>query len=247
MVGMIFAAGIGSRLKPWTDTHPKALVPVGDEPMLGRVIRKMVDAGVTRIVVNVHHFASQVVDYLSTIQCPVPVLVSDESDMLLDTGGGLVKALPLIAGEPVLIHNADVLETVDLSAFIAKHNASGADATLLVETRVTSRRFVFDDTARLRGWVNVESGLVRPDSLVIADTDRLRAFDGVHLVSPSLFEPLQRFALNRPKFSITDFYIDCARSRFISGFDIPADARWFDVGRPETLQKARDFISASFV
>ncbi len=245
MVGMIFAAGIGSRLKPWTDAHPKALVPVGGVPMLGRVVQKLTDAGVSRIVVNVHHFAQQVVDYLNDLDCSVPILISDETDKLLDTGGGLAKALPLIGDEAVLIHNADILETVDMSDLIASHQASAADATLLVDPRVTTRRLIFTEADRLKGWTNVDTHEFRPATASLGPSDRLRAFDGVHLVSPTLYPLLRQYASTRDKFSIIDFYLHCAAQRLVMGFDIPATARWFDVGRPETLLKANDFISNS--
>lgn len=241
---MIFAAGIGSRLKPWTDSHPKALVPVGGVPMLVRVIEKLADFGVSRIVVNVHHFASQIVDVLTSYDAPVDVLISDESDRLLDTGGGLAKALPLIGDEEVLIHNADILGTVNLDEMLKFHHLTGADATLMTDPREASRRLVLNSEFRLKGWINTSNGELRPPELSIANSDSLRSFDGVHIVSPSLYDALRSFAADDAKFSIIDFYIKNCRSKRIMGYDIPPDATWFDVGKPETLEKARDFVGS---
>ncbi len=242
---MIFAAGIGSRLKPWTDFHPKALVPVGGVPMLVRVIDRMVGFGVSRIVVNVHHFADQIKEMVAGLDCPVKILISDETDRLLDTGGGLVNALPLIGHEDVLIHNADVLDTVNASEMLEFHRASGADVTLLVDPRLTTRRFVFSQSDRLKGWTNSETGDVRPAGLKFEEADKMRAFDGMHVISHSVFESLRQFATRDVRFSITDFYIENADRLNIMGYDIPSDARWFDVGKPETLRKAEEYIKHS--
>ena len=145
MQAMIFAAGLGTRLKPLTDTMPKALVRVDGIPLIEHVAEKMKCAGVERIVVNVHHFAGQVISFLhDNGNFGMDIRISDESDMLLDTGGGIKKALPMfIPDEPVLIHNVDILSNVDLRWLYEKHD--GADATLLVSRRATKRYLLFDD------------------------------------------------------------------------------------------------------
>lgn len=177
MQAMIFAAGLGTRLKPLTDTMPKALVRVGDKSLIERVIEKLKGAGADRIVVNVHHFASQIVDYLKdNANFGTDIRVSDETDKLLDTGGGIKKAASLFdADRPVLIHNVDILSNVDLAHLYAMHGDCAA--TLVVSSRKTKRYLLFDGDMRLKGWTNIETGEVRspyPD-LKVADC-RMLAF-----------------------------------------------------------------------
>ena len=163
---MIFAAGLGTRLKPLTDTMPKALVKVGGQPLLDLVIRRLHEQGYHRLVVNVHHFSQQIIDHLAaadflTGQCPCEVLISDESEKLLDTGGGLKKAASLFSDdEPILIHNVDILDNVDYNWFRRQH-LDDEDAVLLVSRRKTKRYLLFDSSMRLMGWTNMETGEVK--------------------------------------------------------------------------------------
>lgn len=236
MKGMIFAAGIGSRLKPWTDHHPKALVEVGGRPVLHHVIDKMLTLGVSSIIINIHHFAQQIVDSVSAAYPEAPVVFSDETDELLDTGGGLAKALPQIGDDTVVVHNADIFTDISLPAMVSAHKA---DATLLTEPRSTARYFLLDDSRRLRGWTNITTGAVRPADLAAEGLQR-EAFGGVHVLSPVALHALAEYAKERPaKFSITDFYIDSCRSLDIAGYRRPDGAMWYDVGRPDTLEAAR--------
>ena len=173
---MIFAAGLGTRLKPLTDTMPKALVPVAGQPLLWHVIMKLKDAGFGRIVVNVHHFADQIIDYLcANDNFGLDIRISDEREQLLETGGGIKKALPLFdPSEPILIHNVDILSNLDL-------NALPTDAPLLVVSeRKTKRYLQFNDTMRLIGWKNIETGEVK------GCEGHSLAFSGIHLFHPSL-------------------------------------------------------------
>lgn len=168
---MIFAAGLGTRLKPLTDKMPKALVEVGGKPLLERVILKLRDAGFDHIVVNVHHFANQITDWLEQHDFGISIKTSDETSELLDTGGGLKKALTLFrTDEPILIHNVDILSNADLKEFyndgpVMMNYGSGqpfnASATLLVSWRKTKRYLLFDQDMRLVGWTNIETGQVR--------------------------------------------------------------------------------------
>lgn len=165
MKAMIFAAGLGTRLRPLTDNCPKALVEVGGKPMLGRVMQRLIDAGVTEAVVNVHHFAGMIKEYLTANNnFGITVHVSDESDLLLDTGGGILRARQwLDGGEPFIVHNADILSDVDLAAMYRAHEASGADATLLVAHRQSSRYLAFGNAdSRLHGWINTTTGQTAP-------------------------------------------------------------------------------------
>lgn len=236
---MIFAAGLGTRLKPLTDTMPKALVEVGGEPLLKRVILNMKQAGVGKIVVNVHHFANQIVEYLDKHEnFGVDIRISDESSKLLDTGGGMKKAAPLFAQDvPILIHNVDILSNVNLAKFLDNHCKH--DATLLVSDRQTKRYLLFDDEMRLVGWTNIETGEVKSPypNLNYAACHKY-AFSGIHIFSPSLFGKMDQFP---DKFSIIDFYLkECAEAD-IRGCVKP-NLRLLDVGKIDTISEADRFL-----
>lgn len=237
---MILAAGLGTRLKPLTDTMPKALVPVAGQPLLWHIIMKLKSAGFSRIVVNVHHFAQQIVDYLeANDRFGLDILISDESRLLLDTGGGLKKAMPLFSSEsPVLIHNVDILSNADVSAFYDK--AQQADALLLVCHRDTSRYLLFDDDMRLAGWTNDDKGIVRcPNPALNPATLQKLAFSGIHVVHPRLMTTMQ----DMPEcFGIFDYYMKyCGDYRFW-GY-LKSDLQMLDVGKLYTLTEAEQFIS----
>lgn len=247
MKAMIFAAGLGTRLKPFTLRHPKALVPVGGQPMLGRVINRLIQAGITDITVNVHHFSSQIIDYIkANDNFDADIHISDESDLLLDTGGGILAARPLIDGdEDIIVHNADILTDVDINAFLESHRLSGAQASLLVKDRQTSRLLLFDpDSLLMRGWTNVTTGAVRPEGLSDAVGLRKLAFGGVHIISPRLLGSLAEYAARKfpydpsPVFSITDFYIDRCSEIPVHAYIPSTPYSWIDVGKPESLEMA---------
>lgn len=240
MQAMIFAAGLGTRLKPLTDTMPKALVRVDGIPLIEHVAEKMKCAGVERIVVNVHHFAGQVISFLhDNGNFGMDIRISDESDMLLDTGGGIKKALPMfIPDEPVLIHNVDILSNVDLRWLYEKHD--GADATLLVSRRVTKRYLLFADDMRLVGWTNVETGEVKSPypGLDVSDC-RMFAFSGIHVFSTRLFPLMDGFP---EKFGIIDFYLRVCDTVVIRGC-VKEDLKLLDVGKLDTLAAAEKFLA----
>ena len=249
MQAMIFAAGLGTRLRPLTDDRPKALVEVAGVTMLERVIRRLVAAGVSKIVVNVHHFGEKIIDFLSAHDFGVPIAVSDERDFLLDTGGGVVKALSLFNDdEPVLLYNADILSDFSIEEMLDFHEKTGADSTILVADRVTTRYFVFDNAMRLQGWTNVATGEIKPAALAseISALKKL-AFGGVHILSPSIFKPLTEYASALPaelngKFSITPFYVDNCVAHDIRGYEPSEAYNWFDVGKIETLREAEAYL-----
>ena len=246
MKAMIFAAGIGSRLRPFTLSHPKALVEVGGVPMLGRVIGRLKEVGVTRAVVNVHHFADQIVDYLrDNGNFGLDITVSDESARLLDTGGGLLKAATALEGdEPVLLHNADILTDFPIAPMLEQHVATRADVTLLADTRRSSRCLYFDRDGRMRGWGNLRDGVTRPAALDASSLTPL-AFGGVHIITPSALMPvLRKFARNAGEvFSITDFYIAACSCLRINAHTPAGEYRWVDVGRIDTLATACDIFA----
>ena len=238
---MIFAAGIGSRLKPFTSEHPKAMARVGDTPMLRRVMDNLVCAGVSEIVVNIHHFAGEIIDYVDRNPGVVPVRISDESELLLDTGGGVRKAMSLLEGDgPVILHNSDILTNLNLAEMYAAHMASGADVTLLCAPRVTSRYLYFDkNSGRLSGWRNERTGECRPVGFVPDNRMDKLAFGGIHVISPSVFPVLERYRDMNVPFSLVPFYVDNMDRLDIRAYVPSADGFvWCDIGTPESLQKA---------
>lgn len=252
MQAMIFAAGLGTRLRPLTDTMPKALVKVEGRTLLEHTVTRLKDAGAERIVVNVHHFASQITDFLrANNNFGIDIRVSDETEMLLDTGGGIRKAAKLFEpSEPVLIHNVDIMSNVDLRSFY--DDSRSADATLLVSKRHTRRYLLFEkrgiaagccerkeDRPALVGWTNIETGQVKSpyDSLDTSCCD-MYAFSGIHVFSPRLFPQLASYP---EKFGIMDFYLsECADSD-IRGY-VKDGLRLIDVGKIETLDEAEHFL-----
>lgn len=243
---MIFAAGLGTRLRPLTDNMPKALVPVAGKPMLERVILRLKEAGFDDITINIHHFGEQILDFLkANHNFGVNIHISDERDRLLDTGGGIKKARPFLDGdEPFLIHNADILSDIDLAAFYRHHLESDADATLLTNHRNTSRYLLMNEENRLCGWINKSTGEVLPTDLTYpADGYQEQAFGCVHVLSPSIFRYMENERWDG-KFSITPFYIDICREAHIQGYPIDSKG-WFDVGKPETLAQAEAYYANS--
>lgn len=247
MQAMIFAAGKGTRLKPLTDTMPKAMVSVGGQPLIRRVTTKMIEAGAEKIVVNVHHFASQIVDYIAQNHgFGIDMAISDETEALLETGGGIKKAAPLFSQDaPILIHNVDILSNVDLQKLYAmaqSEDADGqADALLLVSERKTKRYLLFDDQMHLCGWTNIETGEVRsPYPDLDPSKCRMYAFSGIHVFSPRLFPLMAEWP---DRFGIIDFYLQaCAKARIV-GYAKP-DLRLMDIGKLDTLAQAEDFLSS---
>lgn len=240
MQAMIFAAGLGTRLKPLTDTMPKALVPVGGRPLIEHVLLKLIASGFNRIVINVHHFAPMIRAWLANHNFPgVEILISDETDQLLDTGGGLRKAASLFDSDaPILIHNVDILSNVDLRTLYDAGRDN--DATLLVSRRDTSRYLLFDSTMRLHGWTNIQTGEVKPPCPALNPADfTLLAFSGIHVFSPRLFARMADFP---EKFGIIDFYLKACADCNIRGHEMQ-DLRLMDVGKIGTLAEAEAFIT----
>ena len=234
MKALVFAAGLGTRLKPLTDTTPKALVPVGGVALLERVMRKLVAAGYNDIVINVHHFADQIRDFVAAHDnFGVKVFFSDETDLLRETGGGIRHAAPLLEGgsEPFLVHNVDILSNLDLAWFRAQHQA-GDLSTILVSDRPTQRYFLFDDAGLLVGWTNIATGEVRsPYAGIDPDCCTRLAFAGIHCISPDIF-PLMR---DWPeKFGIVDFYLSVCRTHAIRAAVMPGLVL-HDVGKVSEL------------
>lgn len=263
MKSMIVAAGLGTRLKPLTDNIPKALVPVGGRPLIEHVIRKLIAAGSEEIVINVHHFPEQIIRFVEDNNSfGVKIHFSDESDELLETGGGIRKArkwlegngetqhsnlttgsIPTASellndGKPFIVHNVDILSNLDVNALYAQHLRTNPLATLVVSERDTFRYFLFNDDNRLTGWTNINTGEVKPPDLQKAHLYKKLAFSGIQVLSPEVFTLMEEWP---KRFSITDFYLHYVKTNSIVGY-LQNDYKMIDVGKQETLIQANEFL-----
>ena len=238
MKALIFAAGLGTRLRPLTDTMPKALVPVAGVPMLQRMLCKLRDAGLGPFVVNVHHFAGQIERFLAENEgFGAQVEISREAAEPLETGGGIRRAAPLLASDQgrFLVHNVDILSDLDIRWFLGQDDPESL-ATLLLVDAEADRYLLFDDDMRLAGWTNVRTGEVKSPYLPDFDPARYHrySFCGIHIVSDAVFE---RMASWPDKFSIIDFYLQQAAESTIRGVVAP-DLHLIDIGSPAKLEEA---------
>lgn len=238
MRAMILAAGLGTRLKPFTDDHPKALAVVNGKSLLQRNIAYLHDAGISDIIINTHHFPDQVIAALTDINyASTRISISDETGELLETGGGLKKASWFFDNnEPFILMNVDILTDLSLASFIEAHNISGALATLAVTSRTTSRYFLFDDSGLLSGWRNVSTGEERITRKT--NTYMQKAFSGIQIISPRIF-PLIPFT---GRFSMVEVYLHLSLSEQISAFD-HTGSKFIDVGKPESIIEAQHMFA----
>lgn len=214
--------------------------------MLERVILRLKDAGFNDITINIHHFGEQIIEFLRTHNdFGATIHISDERDRLLDTGGGIKKARPFLDGnEPFLVHNADIICDVDLAELYRHHRESNAEATLLVSERQTSRYLLLDDDNLLHGWINKSTGETKPGDFVFQEGEyREMAFGGIHVISPSIFRQMES-AQWEGKFSIIPFYLSVCKTTRIQGYPLQS-CHWFDIGKPETLEKAENYLIES--
>ncbi|GAB2680853.1 nucleotidyltransferase family protein [Flavihumibacter cheonanensis] len=240
MKAMIFAAGLGTRFKPWTDQHPKALAPVNGKSLLQRNIEYLQQYGITEVVVNVHHFANQIREAVENANgWGSKILISDERDEVLETGGGLLKAAPLLGNEPFLTINADVLTDLNLDALLQFHQQEKALISFGVTNRKSTRNILFDKQNRMQGWVNLATNEFRfPPESPYSAANALqeltpKAYSTVVVFSPAIFSLISRTG----KFSLIDVYLDLAGTHKIMGFDHSGD-RFIDVGKPESVAQA---------
>ena len=239
---MILAAGLGTRFSPWTDRHPKALALVNGKSLLQRNIEYLQLHNIREVVVNVHHFAEQIVEALTASKgWGSHILISDETDLVLETGGGLKKARSFLEDAPFVLINVDILTDLDLTAMIQDHFQHHPLATLAVTDRTTSRYFLFNDEQELCGWKNIKTGeeritqRARSADVGGAGSASLhpQAFSGIHVIDPAIFPLIQR----EGKFSMVDVYLDLATGHAIRGFD-HSRSRLIDVGKPESVEVA---------
>lgn len=246
MKTVIFAAGLGTRLKPLTDTMPKALVPLAGKPLLQWQVEKLRDAGITDIIVNVHHFPDMIIDTIRANQAwGCNIMISDERNQLLDTGGGLKKmyhAQLIKPDEPVLACNVDILSNIDIKALIAQYEKTGI-SQLVVSDRQTQRYLLFDEQNYLCGWTNIATGEMKPSSLQGGEGGRLRhlAFSGMQVLSP---DALVRLAQREEdKFSLISSYLDIMQEIPLQAY-IPSDYRMMDVGKIDQISEAEAFAES---
>ena len=237
MKAMILAAGLGTRLKPFTEQHPKALAVINGKSLLQRNIEYLTSFGVTDIIVNVHHFPDQITNAIKNNKgFGSNVSISDERDEVLETGGGLMKARKFLEGSvPFVLMNVDILTDMDVSKMAEQHVASKALATLAVTNRKTNRYFLFDELETLCGWRNNKTGeqkISREAAKYIQ-----KAFSGIHIISPAIFSLIKM----KGKFSMVDVYLDLCKTYTISGYD-HSISKFIDVGKPESIAIAEEIF-----
>lgn len=247
---MIFAAGLGTRLKPLTDTLPKALVPVCGKPLVEHVTRKLKASGVDEAVLNVHHFASMIEEWAAG-QDIMKMEISDERDLLLETGGGILHARRLLEGcGSFLVHNVDIISDLDIGWFASQVRA-GSVATLLVSERKTNRYLLFEpETMRLVGWTNISTGEVRSPYADLDPEKCVRlAFSGIHMMSDTIFDAMEEYARDHglfeqtptPRFPVMEFYLAACASYNIYGVKAE-DLHLVDVGKLDTIETAEKLL-----
>lgn len=241
MQAFILAAGLGTRLQPLTDYRPKALVEINGIPLLKIAIDNLVQQGVQHIIVNVHHFADMVCDYIVEREWPTEIVISDERELLLDTGGALKKAAPLfLPQEPVIVHNVDILSHLDFNKLTAYHTNAGNLATLAVCHRNTSRYLLFNHSGQLVGWTNHKSRETLWATEPESDYYEL-AFSGISVIDPQMPNLLP--PADHP-YPIIPQYLSMAKYHRINCFIHPADS-WIDVGTPKKLNSAQQWNLSS--
>jgi NDP-sugar pyrophosphorylase family protein len=232
MKAMIFAAGLGTRFKPWTDKHPKALAVVNGKSLLQRNVEYLQQYGIDDVVVNVHHFPDQIIDVIEKSKgWGSTITISDETDEVLETGGGLLKAKAYLQGSAFLTINVDILTDVNLKALLSFHQQESATISLGVTNRKTTRYLLFNDYNRLCGWRNVDTGSER--IAIHQNTYRQMAYSGLAIFEPVVFDAMTQTG----KFSLIDVYLSLAPQYKIAGYD-HSESKVLDVGKPESVALA---------
>jgi len=237
MKAMIFAAGLGTRLYPLTLHKPKALVEISGKTLLQMAIENVSQAGYHDLVINIHHFGDQIIEYLEkNNNFGLNITISDERNQLLDTGGGILKAAPWLSGdEAFLVYNVDVLSNIDLQLFRKYHIEQGGLATLAVRERKTARYLAFDDTMQLSGWRNIKTGdEIASRSMLNCN---LLAFSGIQLIDPAIFKLITETG----SFPLIPLYLRLATEQRIMGYN-DQSSLWMDLGKPDQITEAEKFI-----
>jgi len=235
MQAMILAAGLGTRLKPITDSIPKALVEVNGKTLLEIAIRNLIDNDFRKIIINTHHFSNKVKEFLSKHNFAAEIKISDESDLLLDTGGCLKYAQKYFDDSPLLVHNVDIISNLNLKEFYQYHLSDDAVASLVVSKRISNRYLLFNDDNILRGWEDVKKN----EKIIVRDKDNLYqfAFNGIHILNPQIINQFP----DEKVFSVIKAYLKLAETEEIQGY-ICNDINWIDVGKIDSLEKAVELV-----
>ena len=236
---MILAAGLGTRLKALTQDKPKALVPLNGKPLLHHCIENLIANGFHHIVLNVHHFGEQIIDFVGSHRFDAEIEISDERDLLMDTGGGIIKATPLFSNsKAVLVHNVDIISNVNLGEMSQQFIDSKDDAWLITQDRETNRKLLFRDDQQLIGWRNKADGNFKWVYDSFGQYQEM-AFSGLHFFRSDLFANFEC----KPQ-SVIDLYLQLARQKRIVAKPIQPDY-WFDLGKPEQIQSAEAYLNAA--
>jgi NDP-sugar pyrophosphorylase family protein len=237
MKAMIFAAGLGTRLKPLTDSKPKALVEINGKPLLYYAITKLKEAGISSIIINTHHFSNQIIQYVHDNNFDIEITISDETEKLLNTGGGLINAKHFLDGnESFIVYNVDIISNIDLNKMLQYHLNTKALVTLAVMDRQTSRYFLFDNENTLCGWINKKENSQRISRH--SDSYSELAFSGIQIINPQIFS----FISQTGSFPIVDTYLELAKIHLIKGYN-HSNTLWCDLGKLEELEKAGEMIT----
>lgn len=237
MKAMLFAAGLGTRLRPLTNDRPKAMVEVAGKPLLEINIRRLINAGCDHIVINTHHFSEQIIDFVKSRKWDCQISIIHEKEMLLDTGGGLLNAKEYLEDDHFIVHNVDILSDLDLTHLAEQHQNSSVLGTLWVSDRSSNRRLLFNEQKLLSGWENKttkETRLVRA-----AEELYSKAFNAIYVLSPEIFEWMPT---EQKVFSMIDVFLNTAGEKRIVGFE-DQKAKWLDVGTPKSLDLARKIFN----
>jgi NDP-sugar pyrophosphorylase family protein len=231
MKAMIFAAGLGTRFKPWTDNNPKALAIVNGKSLLQRNIEYLQVFGIKDVIVNIHHFPGHIISAIKENNgWGSNVTISDESEEVLETGGGLMNAKELLGKETFITINVDILTDLNINHFIDHHRASEALISLAIAERQTTRYLLFDKDQYLCGWRNIKEGHIIEKISAPAAEYLQRAYSGIAVFEPSVFDQVEYTG----KFSLIDIFLLLAQNREVRGYDHTGD-KWIDVGRPESV------------
>lgn len=236
MRAMIFAAGLGTRFKPWTDKHPKALAMVNGRSLLQRNVEYLQQYGIDEIVVNVHHFAEQIIEAIEKAKgWGSKIIISDEQDEVLETGGGLRKAKEYLNGSTFITINVDILTDLNLKAFLSFHQQERPAISLGVTNRTTSRYLLFNDYNRLCGWRNIATGQERIS--IHTEFYQQKAYSGIAIFEPTVFDAITQTG----KFSLIDVFLSLAPDHKLTGYD-HSESKVIDVGKPESIAIAESMF-----
>ena len=235
MQAMILAAGLGTRLKPITEELPKALVEVNGKTLLEIAIRNLIENDFRRIIINVHHFAKKVKDFINNNTFAADIFISDESDLLLDTGGGIKHAKKFFENSPILIHNVDIISNLNLKEFYQYHISDDSVASLVVSNRKSNRYLLFNEADILCGWQDVNKN----EKIIVREDSKLNqlAFNGIHILNPHLIDSFP----DEKVFSVIKAYLKIAGTEDIHAY-VSDEIKWIDVGKVDSLQKASQLI-----